>query len=199
MIVAWGDRIGLRPFQDPLTDEEIERVYRWSSDPAVLRWSGGAPTELGLAEFRNRILEDHTANPSNRRAFFIVNRAGELIGRVGVFAIDWVMRQGELGIVIGESNYWGKGYGRDVVMTLLHHVFENTSLESINLFTFTDNVRAQQCFAACGFRVVGTGRRFSPDIGEFEGIEMELTRSEFLTNPLPRPHSSNKPISQEEK
>jgi RimJ/RimL family protein N-acetyltransferase len=145
------------------------------------------------------MLEDRTAKPANRRAFFIETRSGELIGRVGVFSIDWVLKQGELGIVIGEHAYWAKGYGRDTIMTLLHHIFKSTSLVSVNLFTFTDNVRAQRCFAACGFRVVGTGKRFSPDIGEFEGIEMEITRDEFLTRPWRKLHTADKSISQEQK
>ena len=102
-----------------------------------------------------------------------------MIGRIGCFAIDWDKKEGELGIVIGESAWWGQGYGRDAVTTLLRYVFETTPLQRINLFTFPENVRAQRCFAVCGFRVVGNTRRFSPDIGEFDGIEMEITRREF--------------------
>jgi RimJ/RimL family protein N-acetyltransferase len=178
-IVAWGSKIYLRPFEDALTDEEIARVYHWSGDEDVLRWSGGAPTELTLAEFRERILSEHGYAPDNRRAFFIVTHEGELIGRIGIFAIDWEDRKGELGIVIGESASWGQGYGRDAVMTLLAHIFETTALERITLLTFPENTRAQRCFAACGFRSLGAARRFSPDLGEFDGIEMEITRHEF--------------------
>ena len=188
MTIIWGDKIGLRPFEDKLTDDEIARVYQWSSDEHILHWSGGSPTDLTLAEFRERLLNDRGHAPSNRRAFFIVTRAGELIGRIGCFAIDWNKQEGELGIVIGESVAWGQGYGRDAVTTLLRHLFETTSLERINLFTFPENVRAQRCFVACGFRTIAQARRFSPDIGEFDGIEMEITRREFLTwqsHPIP--------------
>ncbi len=180
MAIIWGDQIGLRPFEDPLTDKEIERVYRWSSDAEMLRWSGGTPTDLTLREFRERLRSDHTITPTNRRSFFIFTRSGELIGRIGCFAIDWALRQGELGIVIGERAYWGKGYGRDAVVTLLRHLFSTTSLEMINLFTYPENLRAQRAFAASGFRTLGTARRFSPDLGEYDGLEMEITRREFL-------------------
>ena len=179
-IVAGGELIGLRPFDDILTNEEIARVHRWSSDENVLRWSGGTPTDLTFEEFRERLLGERGYPPSNRLAFFIMTHEGELIGRIGCFAIDWDKKEGELGIVIGETASWGQGYGRDAVMTLVRHIFETTALERINLFTFPENLRAQRCFAACGFRVVGNARRFSPDIGEFDGIEMEITRREFL-------------------
>lgn len=180
MTVIWGKLTGLRPFEAPLTDDEIARVYRWSRDEELLRWSGGVPTDLTREEFGERLRGERGGSLDNRRAFFIVTRAGALIGRIGCFAIDADGRRGELGIVIGERAYWGQGYGRDAVTTLLRHLFETTSLEHIHLFTYPDNLRAQRCFAACGFRTVGTVRRFSPEVGEYDGIEMAITRREFL-------------------
>ena len=199
MVVAWGDKVGLRRFEDTLTDEEVRRVYRWSRDQAVLRWSGGVPTELSLEEFRERLRGDRSSNPNSRRAYFIVTRSGDLIGRVGCFAIDWDHKEAELGIVIGEQAYWGKGYGRDAVKTLVRHIFETTSLERMNLFTYTDNERAQRCFAASGFRAVGTARRFSPDVGEFDGLEMEITRREFLGPRSASPHRYRIPLQQDKR
>jgi RimJ/RimL family protein N-acetyltransferase len=189
MVVAWGDRIGLQPFEDDLTNEQVERVYHWSCDTELLALSGGTPLEISLPEFRDQLRSDRSYGPSNRRSFFIVTRSGELIGRIGCFAIDWNTREGELGIVIGEHAFWGQGYGRDAIMTLLRHLFHITTLERINLFTFQDNARAQRCFAACGFRALGTTRRFSPDIGEFDGVEMEITRREFLERRVRVPQS----------
>ncbi len=195
--MIWGDKVGLRPFEDPLTDEEIDRVYRWSSDGEILRWSGGAPTDLTMREFRERLRGDHTITPTNRRSFFIVTRGGELIGRIGVFAIDWALHQGELGIVIGERAFWSKGYGRDAIITLLRHLFSTTLLETINLFTYPENLRAQRCFAACEFRTLGTARRFSPDLGEYDGVEMVITRREFLQRaPRPSAISAKIPVSE---
>ncbi len=182
-VVAWGNKTGLRPFEDPLTDAEIERAYRWSRDADLLRWSGGTLTDLTLEEFRDQLRRERHRAPSERRAFFLVTRAGELIGRVGCFAIDDKKKQGELGILIGERAYWGKGFGRDAVTTMLRYLFETTTLERINLFTFSENLRAQRCFAACGFRSLGMTRHFSPDIGDFNGLEMEITRREFLLAP----------------
>jgi RimJ/RimL family protein N-acetyltransferase len=187
-IVAWGVKTGLRPFEDTLTEAEIGRVYRWSSDYAILQWSGGSPIQLTLAEFTERIRRESVHPPTDRRMFFIITREGELIGRIGCFALDEAGKNGELGIVIGERAYWGMGYGRDATTTLLAHLFDTTSLERINLYTYPDNLRAQRCFTACGFRMLGSSRRLSSDLGEFEGLEMGITRQEFLeiTHPSPQ-------------
>lgn len=186
MTIIWGKSVGLRPFTEPLTDGEAARVYRWSKDEVILRWSGGSPTDLRFEEFRDRLRSESTSGSEHRRTFFIVKRPvnpsldGELIGRIGCFAIDWNKREGELGIVIGEQSEWNKGYGRAAVILMLRHLFSTTALNRINLYTYPENVRAQRSFAACGFRSIGIARRFSPDIGEYDGVEMEITRHEFL-------------------
>jgi len=193
MPIIWGNQVGLRLFGEPISDVEAARVYRWSRDVELLRLSGGEPTELTLEEFREQLRGDHQDLFDHRRAFFILMRPfdgvypensrraqGELIGRIGCFAIDWTRRDGELGIVIGEPAFWGKGYGRAAVTLLLRHLFETTLLDRIYLFTYPENMRAQRCFAACGFRSLGSARRFSIERGEHDGVEMEITRQEFL-------------------
>ncbi len=180
MPIIWGNHVGLRPFGEPISDEEAARVYRWSRDAELLRLSGGEPTELTQEEFREQLRGDHQDLFDHRRAFFILTHAHELIGRIGCFAIDWTRRDGELGIVIGEPAFWGKGIGRAAVTLLLRHLFETTLLDRIYLFTYPENIRAQSCFAACGFRSLGTTRRFSVERGEHDGVEMEITRQEFL-------------------
>lgn len=179
MTIFWNDHIGLRPFEEPLTDAEIEKIYRWSRDDAVLRWSGGSPTDLPLNEFKSRIRSDQQTTLTHRRAYLIVLRNGSIIGRVGVFAIDPEKHEGELGIAIGEPAQWDKGYGREAVGLILKDIFEKTALDRIYLYTFPENIRAQRCFSACGFRALGSARRFSPDLGEYDGIEMEMTRRDW--------------------
>ncbi len=186
MTILWGDGIGLRSFTDPLSDEEAARLYRWSCDPQVLRWSGGLPTDLSLREFCERLRNDQLDFLDQRRVYLILTREQRLIGRIGLFAIDWARGDGELGIVIGEPTEWGRGYGRRAITLLLQHLFETTRLQRVHLFTYPENVRAQRCFAACGFRVVGALQRFSVERGEHTEVEMQVTRREFLARPSPR-------------
>lgn len=181
MTLIYGTQTVLRRLEERLSDAEIARLYEWSRDPELLSVSGGTITELSLEEFREHVRGERLFGPTNRRMFLIFARENlELIGRLGIFAIDWNRRDAELGIVIGERAYQNRGYGRDAVHTLLHHLFTSSSLNLIYLYTFADNVRAQRAFAAVGFRITEQGPRFTPDVGEFQGVKMELTRAEFL-------------------
>jgi RimJ/RimL family protein N-acetyltransferase len=186
MALIYGDKTYLRRFEDRMSDAEIVRLYAWSRDAELLHLSGGTPTALTESEFREHVRGERLYGPTNRRMFLMFARDTlELIGRIGVFAIDWNKRSAELGIVIGQADYQDRGYGRDATSTLLRHLFTSSSLGLIYLYTFRDNVRAQRSFAAVGFRITEQGRRFTPDVGEFEGVKMEITRDEFLAHPAP--------------
>ncbi len=181
MTLIYGTKTVLRRFEERMSDAELDRLYDWSRDRELLRWSGGTPTDLSLSEFREHVRGERLYGPTNRRMFLVFARETMLlIGRLGVFAINWDRRDAEMGVVMGDRDYQNRGYGRDAVRTLLHHLFTSSSLHTIYLYTFAENLRAQHAFAAVGFRVTETGPRYTPDIGEFEGVRMEITRQEFL-------------------
>lgn len=182
MAIIYGEKIFLRRFEDRMSDAEIARLYAWSRDPELLRQSGGMETNLTEQEFRDHVRGERLYGPTNRRMFLIFARETlQVIGRIGIFALDWNQRRAEMGVVIGERAFQNRGYGRDATRTLLHHLFTTSSLNCIYLYTFADNVRAQRSFAAVGFRVTERGPRFTPEVGEFDGVRMEILREDFLT------------------
>ena len=69
---------------------------------------------------------------------------------INLSIIDWNLKQAELGIMIGDKDYWNFGYGTDAVITLLEYVFTNTKLNSIYLHTLISNKRAQMAFRKAG-------------------------------------------------
>jgi len=83
--------------------------------------------------------------------------------------------QAELGIVIGDRDYWSNSYGYDAVTTLLDHCFNEKKMERVYLHTLEWNKRAQRCFEKCGFVPVKPVRRMSHDF-----ILMEVFREDWF-------------------
>tara|TARA_B100000749_G_scaffold277484_1_gene266502 strand:+ start:1258 stop:1581 length:324 start_codon:yes stop_codon:yes gene_type:complete len=83
-------------------------------------------------------------------------------------------REAELGIMIGDKGYWGKGYGADIVKTLLTHLFLDIALDRVYLHTLTWNYRAQASFEKAGFKKVRSVRR-----GGQEFLLMEVVGTEW--------------------
>ena len=53
------------------------------------------------------------------QVFCIETLEGKLIGNVGIVHIDWTERKAEIGVMIGEKDYWSQGYGTDAMTVLL--------------------------------------------------------------------------------
>jgi RimJ/RimL family protein N-acetyltransferase len=95
-------------------------------------------------------------------------------------------RRGELGILIGEKDYWGKGYGTDAIVTVLRFAFEAMNLHRVWLTTGENNPRAFACYRRCGFREEGRLRQDRYLGGRYwDTVVMGVLRQEFeVAHPL---------------
>ena len=91
------------------------------------------------------------------------------------YDLDTLNMEAELGIVIGDRDYWGNTYGYDAVVTLLDYAFSQKNLKRMYLHTLDWNKRAQKCFTRCGFAQVKMVRRFSQDF-----LLMEVRRDDWM-------------------
>ena len=146
-----GSKIKLRDkrLADVLDD------YIWRTDPELVRLDA---TPLLTTTF-SRYLSDYADElryPSLiRHRFAVETLDGKHIGNCSYYSIDETKGEAELGIMIGNRDYWDKGYGADTVTTLVNYIFHQTNLKRIYLKTLDSNRRAQKCFKNCGFTPCG--------------------------------------------
>ncbi len=76
--------------------------------------------------------------------------------------------------MIGDQDYWGKGYGTDSVNSLVDHIFTTTQITRIYLHTLEWNERARKSFAKTGFKELKNVRRSGMDF-----VLMEIWRSDW--------------------
>jgi RimJ/RimL family protein N-acetyltransferase len=172
--VLVGRRVVLRPYSSGFDEAELGALYRWGRDDDLLALSGGRRVDASYERFRELFLQQIDHHNTEHEQLFAILAERRLIGRVGLFGIDPLAATAELGIVIGERDCWGAGYGRDAVATVVDFGFGSLGLERVVLHTYQENVRAQRAFAAAGFRAVRELRRFSFERGAHSEIEMEM-------------------------
>jgi RimJ/RimL family protein N-acetyltransferase len=157
---------------------DAEQDYLWRRDPELAAFDAARPFGGSYADYL-AIFGDELTYPSPyRRTLAVENMERRHIGNVMFYNVDYQRREAEIGITIGAKEYWGKGYGTDLLRTFLRYLFETTVLERIYLKTLDWNVRAQRCFEKVGFRRYGASRR-----GEHSFVLMELRRAEFGAAP----------------
>jgi RimJ/RimL family protein N-acetyltransferase len=83
--------------------------------------------------------------------------------------IRQVHQRAELGIVIGEREYWSKGYGREAIRLMCQYGVAFLNLQTIYLWYVSYNVRGRKSYEAAGF--VETGR--IPESRLFNGVRYD--------------------------
>jgi RimJ/RimL family protein N-acetyltransferase len=151
--------------------EDAERDYEWRKDPELAEYDAARPITMPFKNFVATLQDDLNYPSSYRRTFAIEDVAtGRHIGNVMYYGYDSATREAELGITIGDRDYWSQGYGTDAVRSMLHHLFDNLGLRRVFLHTLTWNHRAQSCFRRAGFRALRELHR-----GGYEFVYMEAT------------------------
>ena len=145
-----GRKVKLRDIR--MSDARMD--YVWRTDPELARLDA---TPLLTIPFANFLLDYASALrfTLTRHRFAIETLDGSHIGNCMYYNINDTSDEAELGIMIGERDYWDKDYGTDAVTALVNHIFLQTDIERIYLKTLDWNKRAQKCFEKCGFTPCG--------------------------------------------
>ena len=130
---------------------DVDRDYSWRSDPELAELDATTPIRLSLDEY-GRHYRDEINYPSPWSVrYAIETNEGVHIGNAMYYDIDRSKSQCELGIMIGNRDYWSRGYGTDAISTLLRAIFEEAVLQRVYLHTLAYNKRAQKAFSKAGF------------------------------------------------
>ncbi|HHV94592.1 MAG TPA: GNAT family N-acetyltransferase [Firmicutes bacterium] len=144
-----GERIVLRP----ILPSDFPALVKWTKDPEV----GHYMEDDGYPETLMDCQEWYQKQRSNRRLrrLVITTRDGLPIGDIELDHITWRSGDAELRIRIGESEYRGKGYGAESVLTLLSYAFDEMKLSRIYLRVSSANQAAIRCYEKVGFKKEG--------------------------------------------
>jgi RimJ/RimL family protein N-acetyltransferase len=153
--------------------------YLWQTDPELAALDAVPPQSLSYPDYLGRYAAELRYASAQRQRFAIETLDGEHIGNCTYYAINHKRGEAEMGIMIGNRDYWDKGYGVDAITGLLDIIFAETRLNRIYLKTLASNTRAQKCFAKCGFTRCG---RLSRDGYDF--VLMETYRRHWLEREL---------------
>ena len=136
-----GRAVGLRPVEDA----DAPLIRRWMNEPLVWR-EMDYERPVSLADVR----EDIERSRAEGQPFTIVVE-DRPVGRIGLNAFRRRDRLAAMYVYIGEPDCWGKGYGKDAVLTLLGYAFDRFDLARVELWALGDNHRALETYRACGF------------------------------------------------
>jgi len=134
---------------------DARRDYNWHMDRELARMDASPLLWTSFKEYLSDYAAQLRSPVPSRRIFAILTLDAKHIGNCSYYNINEKRREAELGIMIGDRDYWGKGYGTDAVITLVNNIFLDTKLVQVHLKTLDWNYRAHKCFEKCGFQRCG--------------------------------------------
>lgn len=103
-----------------------------------------------------------------------------LVGNCSFFDLDWRNRCCEIGIFIGDKDYWSRGYGTQVMRLTLKYGFNTLNLNRVYLRVYESNPRGIKCYEKAGFRHEGRLRQAIFQDGRYiDLLMMSVIRSEW--------------------
>jgi ribosomal-protein-alanine N-acetyltransferase len=155
--------------------------YTWQTDPELAQLDATPRLTVSFAQFiLDHTWELHLPSQATRR-FAVETTDSKHIGNCSYYNINETKGEAELGIMIGNRDYWDKSYGTDTVCTLVKYIFRETNLNRFYLKTLESNARAQKCFEKCGFFRYGHMARDG-----YKFVLMELHRIQWQQQLKPK-------------
>lgn len=158
-----GQRIYLRALS---SDDVQERYLSWLNDEETTKGLASGIFPSTLAELNDFV--QRTTNNRNVVMLAICASENDLhIGNIKLDQFDWVSRTCELGILIGDKNYWGKGIGYEVCSLVLQYAFEDLNMRKVTLAVYANNPAAIKLYQKLGFVEEGRLRQHIFEGGEY--------------------------------
>ena len=143
------------------SETDAETMARWSRNAEYLRMLDSEPAApQSVKQAKGNIAKWMEHEQANSFGFMIRALADDrLIGFVGLGGINWNHGDGFVGIGIGETDYWGQGYGTDAMRVLLRFAFDELNLHRVSLSVYAYNLRAIRSYEKADFQVEGRARQ----------------------------------------
>ncbi len=83
---------------------------------------------------------------------------------------------------IGNKDYWGKGYAKEVMLLLLNYAFKELGLNRIYSYVWTDNEKMINLNKSVGFKIEGLLRKDIFSHGEYrDRYIMSILKEDYMS------------------
>lgn len=154
LLILKSDRLGFGPIRSDLVDT----YARWMNDLRVTR-TLAAPSMPMSAEKEQQWFDGAAVTSSEVVFTMYVLESMQPIGNTGLHDIDPVSRTASFGIVIGEVDAWGHGYGTEAARMMVQYGFDVLGLHNIQLMCYANNPGGLKAYERAGFKHVGVRRQ----------------------------------------
>ncbi|TXY03127.1 GNAT family N-acetyltransferase [Vibrio cholerae] len=166
-------------FLREMSKKDVSVINDWRNDRTIVS-SLGAPFRYIDISIDERWAEHYYSNRFGMVRLSICDKKTDVaVGVVYLLNIDWVARNCEFAIMIGDVNHQGRGIGEYATRLAVQHAFNDLNLHRIYLTLLEENTRAFKLYSKVGFKKEGLLRDAVFKNGQYLNlIQMSLITGE---------------------
>jgi RimJ/RimL family protein N-acetyltransferase len=146
-----GEKIYLR---EARISDVNDAYYNWMNDNEITQYL----ESRFFPNSHNKIQEfvkSKDGDPNNVFLAIVNKSTGNHIGNVKLGPINWIHRNAEIGILLGEKSDWGKGLATETLILLADYAFKKLNLRKLTAGCYGNNKGSEKAFVKAGFTVEG--------------------------------------------
>jgi len=171
-----GKKVTLRAIEE----KDLELLHKWANDPALQDIMGNIYFPSSL-EFHKNWFRGLANDTSNQRLAIDAPEVG-LIGISSIKNIDWRNNRAWHGIMLGDIDIRGKGYGMDAVMATMRYAFDELHLARLDGSIIEYNTTSFSFYCdKLGWKVEGRRRNYYFHKGRYwDQVVVGITHQDYL-------------------
>lgn len=170
--------IGEKCYLAQMIYEDYEKFAEWFTDMKTTIGLGDAAGNYSIESTKEFFGKNYSSKANH---FSIVDlKEDKLIGFCWLKEINYIDRATELAILIGDSNFRGKGYGVEAMQLIIDYCFNILNLHNVMVVVYSHNEKAIGMYKKVGFKEFGR-RRESHFIGgkAYDEIYMDILPKDY--------------------
>jgi RimJ/RimL family protein N-acetyltransferase len=173
-----GESVLLRPVKR----SDISYFLKWFNDPDVVQYVGLYLPMTEMAE--EKFIEELGTTRARSDVILVIEviegSSAKAIGNCGLHQINPEDHNAIFGIVIGEKDYWSKGYGVEAARLLINYGFQQLNLHRISSTALAFNEGSIKLHKKLGFVEEGRLRQAMFKNGQYHDVvQFGILREEW--------------------
>jgi len=171
-----GKLLSLRAIEE----KDLDKLHEWANDPSTQDGIGELHFPSSM-DFHKTWFQNLKNDRLNQRFIVDVPTVG-IIGISSIVNIDWRNSHAWHGLVIGESNHRGKGYGVDAIMATMRYAFDELNLTRLDgsMIEYNRASIATYCGAKLGWKEEGRRRDYFYRKGRYwDQVVVGVTKGDY--------------------
>ena len=162
----------------PLDEKDLGCIVVWINDPQVRKYlTVYLPMTTGV---ERKWIESISGSEKNIVLATVDKKTGKHVGNAGLHSINGRNGTATFGFLIGDKNFWGKGYGTEMLDLMLEYAFHTLGLRKVRSRVLAPNISSAKVHKKCGFKKAGVFKKEYLVDGEYvDEILLEVSRKDW--------------------